>query len=74
MRENLLAIRPWELFALLNSRASAKVVIPVKTGIQKAHNQFNRLDSHLRGNDKKTIFKTFAKGSAVFRFNLPGIL
>ena len=36
-----------------NRRASAKVVIPVKTGIQKAHNQFKRLDSHLRGNDKK---------------------
>jgi hypothetical protein len=31
----------------------AKVVIPVKTGIQKVYHELKRLDSHFRGNDEE---------------------
>jgi hypothetical protein len=41
----------------------AKVVIPVKTGIQKGHNYLKRLDSCLRRNDKNPFLRTFARGS-----------
>src|SRR3990172_11396876 len=47
------------------NEALAKVVIPVKTGIQRFCNTLKRLDSHFRGNDKLLFFKTFARSSNV---------
>ncbi|GFP23973.1 hypothetical protein HKBW3S09_01439 [Candidatus Hakubella thermalkaliphila] len=41
----------------------AKVVIRVKTGIQKGHNYLKRLGSCLRRNDKKPFLRTFARAS-----------
>ena len=49
--------------------ALAKVVIPVKTGIQRFCNTLKRLDSHFRGNDKLLFFKTFARSSIVLLEN-----
>ena len=41
----------------------AKVVIPVKTGIQMFSNVLKKLDSHFRGNDEIGFLKTFARAS-----------
>ena len=49
--------------ALLLKEALAKVVIPVKTGIQRFCNTLKRLDSHFRGNDRFFFSKTFARAS-----------
>ena len=49
--------------------ALAKVVIPVKTGIQRFCNTLKRLDSHFCGNDKLLFFKTFARSSIVLLEN-----
>jgi len=43
---------------MLIKESLAKVVIPVKTGIQKGHKQLKRLDSCLRRNDKKPFLRT----------------
>jgi hypothetical protein len=38
---------------------SLNVVIPAKAGIQKMHNEIERLDSRLRGDDGKLNILTF---------------
>ena len=43
----------------------AKVVIPVRTEIQRFCSVLKRLDSHFRGNDEIGLFKTFARASYV---------
>jgi len=47
------------------TEALAKIVIPVKTGIQRFCNALKRPDSHFRGNDTLFFFKTFARASTV---------
>jgi len=51
------------IFLIFLKEALAKVVIPVKTGIQRFCNTLKRLDSHFRGNNKLFSFRTFARAS-----------
>src|SRR4030042_5475407 len=49
---------------------SKKLVIPVKTGIQRISKQPKRLDSCLRRNDKNSFFGLFMKSSTVIHSDM----